>query len=186
MRTVRLFLVLAVVAAGLMIAPAISDAAVVSTATLVITKVVEGPAPAGTEFTVEVDCPALPHDDQASDEADPEGPFPNPRTVTFTADGGTQSVDLFPTEAPECTVTETDTGGADSVTYAAGDVTADCTVTAGDDSATVSILLDGVLETSCEVIITNTFAEPEPPPVEPPPAAQPAAVTAGLQPAFTG
>lgn len=185
MRSVKaLLVVVLVVAGGLMVAPSIADAAKVPTATLVVTKVVEGPVPAGTEFTVEVDCPAIPVTDaQGSVEADPEGPFPNPRTLTFTADGGSQSLDMFPTEAPDCTVTETDDGGADTVTYAAGDATADCTVTPGADSATVSILLDGVAQTSCEVIITNTFPEPLP---EPPPAAQPAAVTQGVQPGFTG
>jgi len=169
-KTVLLVLSLAGAVAA---APLTAGAQAASTATLVVTKSVEGAVPAGTEFTVEVDCPTL--------DPNATSPTENPRTLTFTEDGGSQELDVFVDIAPDCTVTETVDGGAETVTYAAGASTGNCLVTPVDGSALGEF--DFAADSSCEVVITNAFAEPEPPA---PPVAPPAPVTPGVQPSFTG
>jgi hypothetical protein len=69
----------------------------IQTATLTISKVVQGEAPAGAEFVIEVDCVV-------------EGVT----ELTFPAEGGSQELVFF--EEDSCTVTETQTGGAVDVT----------------------------------------------------------------------
>ena len=168
---------------GFVLVPATAQAGKqVETATLVVTKVPTGDVPPDATFTVEVDCP---FDVQGTGEgawgegADPSGPpFSNPRVLTFDASGGSQELDVFGF-APDCTVTETEDGGATSTTYAAGAEVGGCTVTPGPTSASAEF---GDPVDECEVVITNDFPEPPPPP-EPEPAA---AVVVAVQPAFTG
>lgn len=170
MHRVKTILVLLVALGGFVAAPSVASAQAPTTATLVVDKVVEGPAPAGTEFTVEVECTT------ANNPADLS-------TLTFTADGGSQDLEVVTDVTADCYVTETDDGGAVTVTYAAGTSTGGCNVGTLDGRNLVEI--DAGEE--CGIVITNTFSEPEPPtppptPIEPPPAAVPQ----GVQPSFTG
>jgi hypothetical protein len=181
----RRILILAALVAGLagaLLAPSGAGAQVIPTATLDVTKVVEGEVPPGTTFTIEVSCPAIvkgpPTDDAAVDAEDwgggPEGTEDIEETLTFGEEGGTQSVEGITIATQHCTITETDTGGAEAVTTTAGAGDPDdCNVTPGTTSGEI----DFDDATTCEVIVTNTFPEPEPAP-----AAQ--AVTVG--PTFTG
>jgi hypothetical protein len=66
------------------------------TATLTVTKVVQGTAPTDAEFIIEVDC--------ESDTTE----------LTFGPTGGSEQLTFFSED--ECTVTETQTGGAVDVT----------------------------------------------------------------------
>jgi hypothetical protein len=66
------------------------------TATLTVTKVIQGVAPSDAEFTIEVACESGTTD------------------LTFGPTGGSEQLTFF--EEDECTVTETDTGGAVDVT----------------------------------------------------------------------
>ena len=73
---------------------------------LTVTKTVTGTAPAGTEFTVDVDCSNNTFD----------------QTLTFDADGdadpaGSNVISGIP-NTTTCSVTESGTGGASSTTYA--------------------------------------------------------------------
>lgn len=96
----------------------------VGAAPLTIVKTVSGPVPAGTTFTVDVQC--VPDE---SGPGEPEGPEPvadgiivgggNSATVTFDATGQPTSPDVISFVGPgACTVTETVNGGATSTTYA--------------------------------------------------------------------
>ena len=139
--------------------------------TLVVTKIVEGPVPAGTEFVVEVDCPP------AAPSGGETEAIENPRTLTFGEEGGSQSLPTF-IFASECTITEIDDGGAETVTYGGEDIPGGCDVTASEEN----VVADFIEPVTCEVTVTNTFVEPAPLP-EPEPA--PAAAVA-TQPTFTG
>jgi hypothetical protein len=76
------------------------------TATLTVTKVVQGTAPSDAEFVIEVDCVEA-----------------GTTELTFESTGGSEQLTF--TSEDECTVTETQTGGA-------FDVTPPQTVTIGD------------------------------------------------------
>lgn len=168
MLSLKRSLVLVVAVGGLVAAPSVAGAQSPTTATLVVDKVVEGPAPADAEFTVEVECTT------GNDPADLS-------TLTFTADGGSQNLEVLTDVTADCYVTETDDGGAATVTYAAGTSSGGCNVGTLDGRNLVEI--DAGEE--CGIVITNTFSEPEPPP-PPPTEPPPAAVPQGVQPSFTG
>ena len=128
-----------------------------------VTKVVEGEVPDGTEFVVEVDC------------GDEGGPV----ELTFGAAGGTEEVFV---DFGGCTVTETDDGGAASVTYVCqiddpGDQGEPSTCQ-GDQ--TVQVDAPGTLAT---VTVTNTFPTTE---VEPDEAPAEIADVVAARPSFTG
>ena len=172
------------VGASLLLVPSLAGAQDTegrSNAALDITKVVEGEVPPGTTFTVEVSCPTIdggpPTDSTAVDAEDwgganPEGIPDINETLTFDENGGTQSVEGIFFENRDCTVTETDDGGAESVTYAAGPNEPDgCEVVPAEDSAEANF---GDPST-CDVQITNTFPE-----------AQAADVIQDIGPTFTG
>ncbi len=122
-----------------------------------IAKVVEGPVPEGTEFEVEVSC------------ENSNGPTID-ETLTFPAEGGLETVGGGGSSV-DCTVTETVTGGATTVAYECEAIEQ---VTCGADGQSFTFTSD-VAEV--QVTVTNTFAEPAPPPV-----AEPLVVS----PAFTG
>lgn len=122
-------------------------------ARLTIDKVVEGTPPAGATFTVEAVCDS---DDFESEE---EGTFTEERT--FASTGGSAAVVLY--AGSECTVTETNDGGATSSSIT--DATTDFGPAPMDLTTTV----------------TNVFAAAPPAPT-PPGAAQPVVT----QPTFTG
>ena len=179
----RLFRVLvaaiAVVIVSALVAPGIGQAQPLPEHSLVITKIVEGDVPAGSTFEVEVECTFL------FDNA-PEGGFDPTQTVTFGEEGGSETI-LVPITVDECTATETEDAGAESVVYGGEDNGCDITATETDVSADFpdlnnnSSAPEGLLVT-CEVTVTNTFPTEEPPPPAPEPAAQVVVVT----PTFTG
>lgn len=113
----RLGVMVAVAAVMVLLPSAAQAGKTVETATLDVTKVVEGDPPPGTTFTVEVECPVIRDLRSTADDWDagPEGAGPVTATLVFGADGGTQSVGGIRFETRNCTVTETDDGGADSV-----------------------------------------------------------------------
>ena len=138
--------------------------------TLIVTKIVEGPVPPGTTFEVEVDCPPIAPGDVETEV------IQNPRFLTFDEEGGSQSLPVF-IFASECTITEIDDGGAETVTYGGEDIPGGCDVTASE----TNVVADFIEPVTCEVTITNTFSEPPAPLPEPEPAA-----TVITQPTFTG
>ena len=154
---------------------------------LVVTKIVEGPVPPGTEFVVEVDCSS-----PIKTGAGAEG-FDDPDPIVFGEEGGSETIQI-PPFVDECTVTETDDGGASSVVYGGEDNGCDITATDSDVTADFPGFAPGadpsggpppIVGVTCEVTVTNTF---DPPP-EPAPAAQPAANAAAavpVGPRFTG
>jgi hypothetical protein len=81
-------------------------------APLTVSKVVVGTIPAGTTFTVTVDC-----------EGNIFGPDGNQATIVFDAQGNVVSGDATTVfgDPGDCTVTETQNGGAESTTYACAD-----------------------------------------------------------------
>lgn len=85
-------------------------------APLTIVKTVSGPVPAGTTFTVSVQCTP---DEEPSDAGAAMIDGGNSATVTFDAAGQPTSPDVITFDGPGvCTVTETATGGAATTTYA--------------------------------------------------------------------
>lgn len=135
---------------------------------LTVTKVVDGTAPPGAQYVVEIDCEGA--DIQPSSQ------------LTFTG-AGSQTVQVFDSGVT-CTVVESATSGA-AVSYA-------CEITnnaGGGDSACTAdnavFFETGAVDTT--ITVTNTFAPPPAPPepgevaAEPPPAEP---VTAAAQ--FTG
>ena len=171
MRILTRFSVAALVAAALWL-PA-SAQAQPAPSTLNVTKIVEGDVPPGTTFEIEVVCDS----GLVSQGSEPEGVFTT-ETLTFTEEGGTQSVEIFEFQ-PVCSVTEIERGGADSVTYTQGDGGEFCEFS----STEVDAVVDFGESSECGVIVTNTYeAEPTPPPA-PAPAPAPAVAT---QPTFTG
>jgi hypothetical protein len=140
---------------------------------LTIKKVVDGPAPTGTTFTVSVAC------------AENNGSGPT-TTTTMHFDASGTPTDSNVVGAPDftvCTATETVNGGASSVSYS-------CALTFGSTDPShlsqcstdgkTATFADEVLNDTATITVTNTFTPPAPPP---PPTAAPAVVSA---PTFTG
>jgi Domain of unknown function (DUF5979) len=135
---------------------------------LTVTKVVEGTAPPGAEWVVDIDCGST----QVA-----------PQQMTFTGPGS-QSATVG--GAGTCTVVESGTSGA-TVTYA-------CEVNVNPDHATctsnneVTYTFTATDFPEATVTVTNTYAPPAPPappaptPPEAPAAAEPVAAAAQ----FTG
>jgi hypothetical protein len=102
-----------VVAAALVALPALPAGAGVdggNAPILTIRKVVVGPVPAGTQFVETVSCDG--------DIIRPGGPGSSSRQLTFDAQGNpATSSSLEFVDDGQCTVTETQTGGAASVVY---------------------------------------------------------------------
>lgn len=145
-------------------------------APLTIVKTVSGPVPAGTTFTVTVNC----FDGAEIDDGDGGT---TTATVTFDAAGQPTSADTlsFSNGPGACTVTETTTGGAATVSYSCvgvpGEVEAEPVVPEGDFSAQqvagepcatagpqATPLQVNILSQSQEATVTvaNTFGDPQP------------------------
>jgi len=186
------------VAAALVALPALPATAGVdggSQPTLTIRKVVNGPVPAGTQFVETVNCDG--------DIIRPGGPGSSTRQLTFDAQGNpatSGSIDFI--DDGQCTVTETQTGGAASVVYecegtippslmldgsgrssprVAGPATPQPCETSGPQSDPITVNIFGKDE-EVTVTVTNTFVEPG---TAPGTAAAPAAAVEGV-PSFTG
>ena len=85
---------------------------------VVVEKVVDGPVPEGTVFEIEVDCTSVNPAGSPEAEATPSVPDPDPVTLEFDANGDPLGTDMV--SAPlygTCKVTETDDGGASTVSY---------------------------------------------------------------------
>jgi hypothetical protein len=168
---------------GAMAVPAGAGGFVPGSAPLTIEKDVDGPVPEDTEFTVTIECndaiistgsgspPASSAEVDFDDEGDPDGS----NVITFVLPG-------------TCTVTETEDGDADDVSYeceGSFNIVSTTTLAGGpcgasgprEDPITVSIV---VASQSATVTVDNEFPDPEPEPVTP--AAQALEVT----PTFTG
>jgi hypothetical protein len=142
-------------------------------ASLVVEKVVVGPVPAGTTFTIDLDCGTVPNEGTT--------------TVTFDEDGNPQPAgsNVF-TWGPvlgaafECTPTEQPPGGA-TVAYSCTDSSQ--ATSCGDTGPQPEPIVVAVSGTgSATVTISSSFPEP-------PPATTTATVpapTIGVSPTFTG
>jgi hypothetical protein len=134
--------------------------------TVAVEKVVDGSAPPGTVFEIEVSCVS-----QAV-----AGP-PRIATLDFDANGDPLDTDTVPAQPQEnCAVTETVTGGA-AVIYACEVVTD--AICFQDNVVEFGDVVEGV----GTVTVTNTF-EPEPD-TAPDTEARPSGVV-GARPSFTG
>jgi len=147
--------------------------------TVTIEKEVTGTVPAGTTFTVELDCQSILGSGAAA--------VP---TVSFDESGDPLSNNTFNVPAGQaCMATETVNGGATSTTYACDIVRGNtdqigppflgnCT---GDNEVTFT----DVIGDAATITIANTFPTPEPP--EPPaPPAPPVTQAVVVTPTFTG
>jgi hypothetical protein len=166
-------------------------------APLTIVKTVSGPVPAGTTFTVNLHCPDG-NIDTGLDGAGAAAITATDATVTFDAAGQPTSPDIIGfDDQGTCTVTETASGGAASVTYSCtgtipepsnasngfggiaaeqiAPVPTDPCEAAGPQAAPMVVL---IVEPDQDATVTvhNTFADPAPTP----------AAQVVIQPAFTG
>lgn len=127
-----------------------------------ITKVVEGTAPPGAQYVVEITC--------------------GEATGEITFDGPGSEIIPIPPDVT-CTITETETGGATQTTTAAECVLPPdfCTVeVTSATSATVRLLPPDSALFDVEVTFTNSFGSTPPAPPEPAP------VVIEAAPTFTG
>jgi hypothetical protein len=105
----------ALLTAGLVAGAAPAGAGIEPIATLTVTKTVQGEAPADAQFVIQVYCESV--DDSG------EVPIVFPvvdEVLVFGPEGGSEEFELF--GEPECTVNETDDGGADEVIGDGGSV----------------------------------------------------------------
>jgi hypothetical protein len=174
MRRVSRILCIAAIAAGAIAATAAPGGAGVPlppSNTLTIVKHVVGTAPAGTTFTVEVDC------------VSGIGPAAIP-TVTFDASGDPLTSAVFsPSPTSTCTVTETVNGGASSVGYACDIVRGSTDQIGppflGNCTADNVVSFNDVINDAATITVTNIFPAPTPP-------APPVTQAVQIAPAFTG
>jgi hypothetical protein len=165
-RTWRLALVAAIVALGGVVGAAPTSAAAVNSIT--VAKKVVGTPPSGTTFTVSLNCG-------------------EPVDIKFDATGtATTTATFHPAASTQCTVNETDNGGATTVAYACANTTpSDTQVTCATNGQSVEF---GDTNTGAATLtVTNTFEPPTTTTTTQPPQqtqAAPAAVTAS--PNFTG
>jgi hypothetical protein len=131
--------------------------------TITVTKVVDGTAPAGTVFTVNVSC--------ATGGANQDVKFDatgNPIGSNQVSPGTTGGTGV-------CTIKETDNGGATSTTYTCQITSGSAGATCGGGGADPALIDFADVPWTATVTVTNTF-----PPA--PPAAEPVAG----EPTFTG
>ena len=148
------------------------------TPSLIIKKVVTGPVPPGTTFTVTVDCLGAASAGGASGSSSSTSSTEAPvhaaapvlhQVITFDAQGHPTSANsTFPVGfLATCTATETVTGGAQSVSYSCavvgtpGSTPADTTCSTNQQTVNFGPSTAGVVDAT--ITVTNTF----PPPPEP-------------------
>ena len=132
--------------------------------TLVVNKVVTGSVPAGTTFTVGVSCAEIAAGNAGATGSTtsttngvvtPQTAPPSPVTMTFNAQGDpTSSNSITLSTGEECTVTETATGGAASVSYGCVSTTVDL---ACESNQEVRQIPDDETSGTATVTVTNTF-----------------------------
>ena len=150
-----------VLVAGVVAVPGVAGAGKSDPVTSNVTKIVEGPVPDGTTFDVQIDCNTA-----QVDLADAEG-GPTTQTITFDAAGGTQAIEV-PQFQPECTITETDDGGAVLVACSSAEPSDPSSASSARPRCRSRSRTAGPRK--CSVSITNTFeAVSPPPPAEPRP-----------------
>lgn len=154
-----------------------AGAQVLPRATLTIEKEVDGLVPADTEFTVTVDC-------GGPNIVTPKGNVTTAK-VDFDSEGepdGSSTITLVPSDGNTCTVTETEDGDAEDVSYECESNTPDPRSCSShgpqEDPITVRVLDSPSEGQRVTVTVTNEFPDPE----EPAPAPQPVTVA----PTFTG
>jgi hypothetical protein len=147
---------------------------------LTIKKVVTGPVPPGTTFTVTVDCLVSASAGGASGSSSSTSSTEAPvhaaapvlhQVITFDAQGHPTSANsTFPVGFLfTCTATETVTGGAQSVSYSCavvgtpGSTPADTTCSTNQQTVNFGPLASGVVDAT--ITVTNKFPDPTPPPV---------------------
>ena len=119
-----------------------------------VDKVVEGTAPAGVQFTIDLTCEGDVRSGEGAYGGDTEGaplPFID-TTLTFGPSGGTQTV--VHSTAQRCTITETGTGGATTVTVE----TSDCAENEAAPEVT-SGTFDIFAPITCPQTVTNVFRD---------------------------
>jgi Domain of unknown function (DUF5979) len=160
-----------VIAAGVPLVGATLATAQIREPTLTVNKVVTGPVPPGTTFTVTVVCTRLAADSTGSATTTPStltaqtAPPPPPvtSTITFNAQGDptTPGSNVIPVVPPSnCTVTETANGGAQSVSYGCASTSSSVVC---ETNQTAQILGDNASGENGTFTVTNAF--PPPPPV---------------------
>ena len=150
MRRARWAALAATIALGAFVAiPAAPAGAQQANNTITVEKVVDGTAPEGTVFAVEVDCdsaegPTTVYFDENGDPSDQNG----------DSDPGSNVVDVDPfNDTDVCTVTETEDGGASSVSYSCDDENSLRT----DCNADNEVEFDDVDDATATVTVTNAF-----------------------------
>ena len=154
-RVVSIAAAVGLVAAGLVVGATPADAGTPNF--LVVTKVVHGPVPPGTEFTVDVDCTENMFDEE----------------LTFPATGGTMQVNAGEGVENTCTITEPQTGGASTTTFACQVTAVGAVNPATCQGTNIAAFAAVSADWQVTITVTNTF-------VPAPAAAVPAAPT------FTG
>src|SRR3954470_9419674 len=152
--TVRILVVMALALGAVALAAIPSGAGATPTHTVIVEKHVTGPVPAGTTFTVEVNCES---------ELTPVAQAPT--VITFDATGAATSDNSVTTSAGTvCTATETEDGTAVAVAY-------QCTMEHGatDDEAPFlgncgpadnQATFGDVIGDAATITVTNSFATP--------------------------
>ena len=163
-------LVAVVLVAGVPLFGSTLSGAQVALPTLTVTKVVTGAVPPGTTFTVRVECTGIAPAAAGGNATTPssvkaQAPVQT-STITFNAQGDptppASNVVTPPNVPSDCTVTETATGGAQSVSYTcavgSGNIDTNCT-------NSQSIHLGADSSGNNTITVTNAFPPPPPPPV---------------------
>jgi hypothetical protein len=142
--------------------------------TLTVEKVVDGPVPPGTTFTVDLNCDDDPDVGSTTMTFDENGnPVPAGSNVVMWTSIPVGGLDCTPTEQPsDATVSYSCTA----------DGFVDCS-SAGPQPEPIGVSIGGT--GTGTVTVANTFAEPPPPEPAPPPQATPAPVIEATV-AFTG
>ena len=138
--------------------------------TLVVNKVVTGAVPAGTTFTVGVSCEEITAGNTGAagsttsttddltpknEGVTPQTAPPSPVTMTFNSQGDPTSANsILLNIGEQCTVTETATGGAASVSYGCASTTVDL---ACESNQEVRQIPDDETGGTATVTVTNTF-----------------------------
>jgi hypothetical protein len=181
--TLRIFVVPLLALGAVALAAFPSSAGAPATNTVVVQKQVTGntSVPPGTTFTVEVTCESI---------LTPAAQAPTPVEVTFDAAGQPTSDNTITAAAgTQCTVQETDRGGASNVSYSCamdrGPTDEDGPPFLGNCSGTEGnqVTFGDVIGDTATITVSNDFETAPAPPIEP---VTPAAQAVQAAPTFTG